>query len=62
MTPELPAPLLATRLFPPPLPAGYIPRPRLLEALSSGLEAPLIMVSASAGFGKSTLVADWLRA
>jgi LuxR family maltose regulon positive regulatory protein len=54
--------LLATKLFIPPLrPRGrVVPRPRLLELLDQGLNARLTLVSAPAGFGKTTLVSSWL--
>jgi LuxR family maltose regulon positive regulatory protein len=39
-----------------------VPRARLIERLNRGAEAALTLVSAPAGFGKSTLVAEWLAA
>jgi LuxR family maltose regulon positive regulatory protein len=36
-----------------------VPRPRLFEKLSEGAAAKLILVSAPAGFGKSTLISEW---
>ncbi|MFN2137561.1 MAG: LuxR family transcriptional regulator, partial [Candidatus Promineifilaceae bacterium] len=54
------APLLATKLFrPPPRPAA-VPRPALLARLSAGLHGRLTLISAPAGFGKTTLAAAWL--
>jgi LuxR family maltose regulon positive regulatory protein len=38
----------------------FTSRPRLLDALDAGQHLPLVLVSASAGTGKSSLVADWL--
>ena len=35
-------------------------RPRLSDRLNRGSESPLTLVSAPAGFGKTTLVANWL--
>jgi ATP/maltotriose-dependent transcriptional regulator MalT len=53
--------LLATKLHVPgPLP-GFVPRPRLVEALSEGLAQRLILVCAPAGSGKTALLADWAR-
>ncbi len=40
---------------------GRIARSRLTEQLNAGLDRKLTLVSAPAGFGKSTLVADWVR-
>ena len=54
------APLLETKLYAPRPRRDLVPRPRLSERLSRGVESKLTLVSAPAGFGKSTLVADWL--
>ena len=40
--------------------AGLVPRPRLIERLDEGLPGKLTLISAPAGFGKTTLVSDWL--
>lgn len=40
--------------------AGWIDRPRLLERLDQVLQKPVALVSAPAGFGKTTLVSQWL--
>ncbi len=55
-------PLLTTKLAVPPLHAGLVPRPRLVQRLSEGLRAgrQITLVSAPAGFGKTTLVSAWL--
>ena len=53
--------LLQTKLFQPPLRASLVRRPRLLALLDSGHSAALILVSAPAGFGKTTLVVEWLN-
>jgi LuxR family transcriptional regulator, maltose regulon positive regulatory protein len=42
-------------------PAGLVTRPRLAEALGEGLAGALILVSAPAGFGKTALLAGWIR-
>jgi LuxR family maltose regulon positive regulatory protein len=52
--------LLATKLYVPPPPARVVPRPRLLERLDRGLIGRLILLSAPAGFGKTTLLSTWL--
>ncbi len=53
--------LIETKLRPPRLREGYVTRPRLLRQLDHGLGQGLILVSAPAGYGKTSLVADWLR-
>jgi LuxR family maltose regulon positive regulatory protein len=54
--------LLATRLTIPPLVHHVVRRERLIEALEHGLPASrLVSVSAPAGFGKTTLLAQWAR-
>jgi len=52
--------LLTTKLYIPQRSAELVPRPRLYERLDESLMRKLTLVSASAGFGKSTLVASWL--
>jgi LuxR family maltose regulon positive regulatory protein len=56
-------PLIATKFHIPPAPSDWVPRPHLLHALDGAMQPPhkLILVSAPAGFGKTTLVAEWLR-
>ena len=53
-------PLIATKLYAPKLRRGLVARPRLLERLRRGAESRLMLVSAPAGFGKTTLLAEWL--
>ena len=53
-------PLLSAKLHAPRLPAQLVHRSRLLERLSSGLSQPLILLSAPVGFGKTTLLAEFL--
>jgi LuxR family maltose regulon positive regulatory protein len=53
--------LLSTKLYNPPARPGLVTRPRLLERLERGLSCNLILVSAPAGFGKTTLISDWTR-
>ena len=54
------AQILATKLYPPPLPPDAVVRPRLLERLDAGADRRLVLVCAPAGFGKTTLVRAWL--
>ena len=51
--------LLATKLHLPRPQPGFVPRPRLAEALDEGLARRLVLVCAPAGFGKTALLADW---
>ncbi len=55
-------PLLETKLFLPRPRRGLVPRPRLRERLHRGLASKLMLVSAPAGFGKTTLLVDWMAA
>ena len=56
----MPSPLLETKLYIPRVRRGLVTRPRLSERLSRGGESKLTLVSAPAGFGKTTLLAEWL--
>jgi ATP/maltotriose-dependent transcriptional regulator MalT len=53
-------PMIATKLYVPKLRRALVTRPRLLERLHRGGESRLTLVSAPAGFGKTTLLAEWL--
>src|ERR1700745_311736 len=53
-------PLLETKLHVPRGRRSLGARPRLSERLSRGAESALTLVSAPAGFGKTTLLAEWL--
>src|SRR5881409_2003963 len=55
-------PLLETKFYVPKWRRGLVPRPRLSERLNRGAESKLTLVSAPAGFGKTTLLAEWLAA
>lgn len=52
-------PLLRTKLFIPPVRPKRVERPGLIDCLNQGLDKALILVSAPAGFGKTTLLAEW---
>jgi LuxR family transcriptional regulator, maltose regulon positive regulatory protein len=56
------SPLLEAKLYVPHARRSLVARPRLSERLSRGVESKLILVSAPAGFGKTTLLAEWLAA
>jgi LuxR family maltose regulon positive regulatory protein len=53
--------LLATKLYVPRPQPGFVPRPRLVQALSQGLARGRALICAPAGFGKTSLLADWAR-
>ena len=52
--------LLQTKLYVPRLRSDLVHRPHLLETLNHGLNSKLTLVSAPAGFGKTTLVGEWV--
>ena len=54
-------PLLKTKITLPPERAHLVARRRLLDRLHQGLSRPLTVVAAPAGFGKTTLVVEWLH-
>ncbi|OFW61433.1 MAG: hypothetical protein A2133_06285 [Actinobacteria bacterium RBG_16_64_13] len=51
-------PILATKLFVPPSRSNVVLRPWLIERLDEGLRGGLILVSAPAGFGKTTTISE----
>ncbi len=59
-------PILGTKLYIPPPPARVVLRTRLIERLTEGVSAGrapgVILISAPAGFGKTTLVSEWIAA
>ncbi len=61
---EMTSPLVTTKLYIPPLRPELVPRPRLIERLDEGVrqDRKLTLVSAPAGFGKTTCVSEWVNA
>jgi LuxR family maltose regulon positive regulatory protein len=53
--------LLTTKLFIPPTRRKLVSRPRLIARLNNGLHRKLTLISAPAGFGKTTLVSEWME-
>ena len=51
--------LLQTKLFMPPLRHTLVTRPRVTAKLNAGLRGKFTLVSAPAGFGKSTALSTW---
>jgi LuxR family transcriptional regulator, maltose regulon positive regulatory protein len=60
----MPTPILATKLYIPAPRAKIVLRPRLIEKLNEGLSSgrtpAVTVISAPAGFGKTTLVSEWV--
>jgi len=56
----VPIPLLETKFFVPRPRPALVSRPRLHELLDHGVASKLTLVSTPAGFGKTTLLAEWL--
>ncbi len=55
----MPAPILSSKFYLPAPRGDLVTRPRLVQKLAEGLANPLILISAPAGFGKTTLLAEW---
>jgi len=56
----MPAAILSTKLYIPPQRANLVLRSRLTGRLNEGLHRKLTLISAPAGFGKTTLVSEWI--
>jgi LuxR family transcriptional regulator, maltose regulon positive regulatory protein len=56
----MPGSIIQTKLYVPSRRGATVPRQRLSERLNRGLDARLMLVSAPAGFGKTTLLASCL--
>ena len=57
----MPITVLSSKLYIPTQRPEHVPRPRLIDSLDAGLPGKLTLVSAPAGFGKTTLVSEWVR-
>lgn len=55
------SPLLATKFYIPSVRSPLVQRDRLIEQLNQGVGGKLTLISAPAGFGKTTLLGEWLR-
>src|SRR6266567_5648127 len=53
--------LLVTKLAMSPVRSDLVPRPRLTNQLQLGIQRPLTLIAAPAGFGKTTLLSTWLE-
>ncbi|OBY88936.1 helix-turn-helix transcriptional regulator [Pseudomonas sp. AU11447] len=58
---DVPPSTAGSRFFRPPLPHGHVARSRLCQRMAAGLEGRLILVSAPAGFGKSSLAIEFCQ-
>ena len=58
--PDLPVPIIRSKLYPPPMAADTVRRERLISLAQTVADVPLTLVSAPAGYGKSTLASQWL--
>ena len=52
---------LNTKLYLPPLQPAWISRPRLLKRMDEGFVRKFTLISAPAGFGKTTLLVEWIH-
>ena len=55
-------PILTTKLYVPPLRENVVLRPHLIERLDEGLRRKLTLISTPAGFGKTTVLSEWIAA
>ena len=53
-------PLLSTKLFIPSPRPNLVSRPHLIQKLNAGLHCKVTLISAPAGFGKTTLISEWI--
>src|SRR5579885_945494 len=53
--------LLVTKQYPPLSTHDLVPRPHLLQKLHGGTKRKLSLISAPAGFGKTTLLKEWVQ-
>ena len=56
----MPTSLLTTKLFAPSTRLEFVSRQHLVEQLNEGLHRKLTLISAPAGFGKTTLLSEWV--
>ena len=53
--------MLITKLYTPSTSANLVHRSKLFEKLDNGLKRKLTLISAPAGFGKTTVICDWIK-
>jgi len=54
-------PLLRTKLYIPQLPSNHVARPHLIQKINQGQKSKLTLVAAPAGFGKTSLLSEWVH-
>ena len=54
-------PILLSKIYVPKMKPELVSRPRLLDKLNEGLSGKLTIVSSPAGFGKTTLLSQWVN-
>jgi LuxR family transcriptional regulator, maltose regulon positive regulatory protein len=59
--PEQSKRLLQTKFYVPPIRSNQVSRPRLIDLLNGGMDKTITLVSAPAGYGKTTLISKWLK-
>ena len=59
--PDVSSSILTTKLHLPSYRTGLVSRPRLVDLLNAGLERRLTLISAPAGYGKTTSVSEWIQ-
>ena len=52
--------ILATKLYVPPCQSKAVRRSHLIERLNSGMQHKLTLISAPAGYGKTTILSQWI--
>lgn len=57
----MPVPILQTKLFTPQPRPNSVPRPHLINKLNTSRQGKFTLISAPAGFGKTTLISGWLQ-
>ncbi len=57
----MPSTLIQTKILVPPVRPTWVKRPSLVSQLNNGLDRKLLLVSAPAGYGKSTLLSEWVH-
>jgi len=60
MQPAYNDPILSTKLYIPRAHPDRVPRPRLIERMNESMQRPLTLVCAPAGYGKTTLLSEWI--